>query len=69
LEYFNEHGLFNREIFGDDKMTPGKFLARVGKWNPEEMYPCIKVNSRGPLDGKVGNVGGCYEVTTGSKCQ
>jgi hypothetical protein len=69
LEYFNEHDLFNREIFGEGKMTPEKFLARVLKWDPEEKYPCLAVNSMKPVDEKVSEVGGSNEVATTSKCR
>jgi hypothetical protein len=69
LEYFNEHGLFDREIFGEGKMTPEKFLARVGKWDPEDRYPCLAVNSLRPAHEKVSEVGGSYEVVTTSKCR
>ena len=69
MEYFNDHGLFDREIFGGEKMTAEKFLGRVGKWAPEDMWPCVRVNSRGLGDGKVGGGAGSYEVGSTEKCR
>ena len=50
-------------------MTAEKFLGRVGKWAPEDMWPCVRVNSRGLGDGKVGGGAGSYEVGSTEKCR